>query len=220
MNRAISRATWAAAAALILAIPGRTGRAEEAKPVTVVNPPSVPVPVAVQGTTAVTGQVQVTNEPIVRLRNPTVTVGNVVAVKPIERVPIERFVGTASLEIGPSPDWLATKVVGNQVPAGKVLVIDQVSVSVDAAPKTVPRLEMEISDSSDLNSPVKARHFIALHDAGPVADDDHVFGATQSLKLYAFAGEYVRLLLWTQKSGTDGRCAASVWLSGYFLPAE
>ena len=93
--------------------------------VNVVNTPSNPVPVTLQGTSTVSGNVAITNTPNVNVVNaPTVNIGN--SLKPSQLVTLETTNGCPTGLPGTAFDQLegadATRH-GFSIPAGKVLVV-------------------------------------------------------------------------------------------------
>lgn len=124
--------------------------AETAKPgdVRVVNTPTEPVPVAVQGTPPVA----ITNMPTVHLDSNEVAVTNPVALAgPVEvrpAAPVEVFYRHVSLRFGPSSannclDCDIEPVL--DVPDGKIAVIEHVSVWVGASTQAAPAIELGTS---------------------------------------------------------------------------
>jgi len=92
--------------------------------VNVVNTPSNPVPVSLQGTGTVSGNVAITNTPNVKVVNtPTVNIGN--SLRPSQLVTVETF-GNCPGGLGIAFDQLegadGTRQ-GFSIPAGKVLVV-------------------------------------------------------------------------------------------------
>jgi len=208
---------------IALSSPAAIARAEDAKPVLVVNPQ---VPVTVQGTAQVAGQVtvtgtvEVTNEPIVRLRNPTVSVGNLVRVDPVERIPSDRLFRRGPLHVLANPFQGSDAFdVVNPVPAGKVFVVSFVSVQAWGAPQTDPAVAINVLDEA---GQVVEVHYVVLHHAGSAFEDQQTFFASQPLKLYALPGQKVVAELTVSRAGSAGdrRADAAINVSGYFLPAE
>jgi hypothetical protein len=128
-NRLILGTVAAAFAASIL-VPAAAGPVAAGPEVVVVNTTSQPVPVAVQGTAAVTGSVSILGTPTVAVGNvPTVVVGNSVS-QPLPMRDVDLDVRRA-IQIEGEVELAANDQIASapiySVPAGKRLVIEFVT---------------------------------------------------------------------------------------------
>lgn len=177
--------------------------------VNVVNTTSNPVPTQAVGTTAVSGNVSVVNQPTVKIGN---TVAAPVAVRDVDnpaRHPFQFFATFAKTG--------GNLIVDNQiaVPSGKRLVIETVTLQafVPAGQKLLAQLNM-------VGGGTFAQHNIVLTPQGGFDFDllDY-FAATETVRLYADSGSAVPLHV--TRSSSDGNLwGGSYTVSGYLIDAQ
>lgn len=189
--------------------------------VRVINTTTEPVPTVAQGTTAIAGNVSITNMPTVRAQQfgswnvditntPTVQVGNT-ATNPIQvrdvdnpaRQPFQKAF-TVTLPAG-----TAFGTESFQVPAGKRLVIEYVSTIEDSS--TINLLELRIFTQLAASGVVHS--FVATRVERGIYDP--IFFISQQTRLYADPGTYVTVGFITPESNAENEIFLT--LSGYFV---
>jgi hypothetical protein len=157
------------------------------KNVLIVNTPTQAIPVAIQGTTNVTGNVNIENSPTVNAHQngewnvgfrgtPTVQVGNApgnpVLTRDIDRPTAQPFQQNIFFNFGGGSP-LPTEFIS--VPDGKVFVIEYISL---IAQTTSPEDKLQFSF-------VALNGTEALYGIPAVRDDSNIYVSSQSVRIYA-----------------------------------
>jgi len=185
--------------------------------VQVVNTPAQPVPTAAQGTTAIQGEVSVTNFPATTSVNvtnsPTVIVGNdTAAAVPVRDVESARkqpfaFLGS-SVWIADAPN---TQMFFN-VPAGKRLVIEQVAVKAQVNGTAGQKVRVEVTTEV---GGTFAMYYMAGTDAG-IAGLYEVFVASSQMRMYADPETHASVLVARSDTSAEAHVAV-ISVSGYLV---
>ncbi len=175
--------------------------AQRSTPVTVVNPPTSPLPVSPQGTVAVQGDVVVTNAPDVNVQSlppvaldgtPTVVIGNGFG----EEIPVRDAGGPAlqpwhaTVNIDLASDQASDRVifpnVGLGVPAGKRLVIETVTAQAIVPRDQTPFVTLTLAvEGLGVNGFMQAFPVVELTRMGAFDGVRDRWVATHAVRLYA-----------------------------------
>lgn len=175
--------------------------------VVVVNPVTAPVPVAVQGTMAVAGEVAITNAP-------TVTVGNEVAVRVTGVPAIVPYWVDRHLTLSDT----ATSIEGplDEAPAGRRTVLEYVSFYCTTRPGDVMLgVGLVVEGITTDGTPNQMSFRFPLQQAAADHGGLTRWHASQSIRLYANPGE-VRYI--AVRTGGGDFWACDVAVSGHTVP--
>jgi hypothetical protein len=191
--------------------------------VLVVNPTSLPVPTAAQGTTTIAGSVSVANTPAVTFA-PGASVGidpasNTVQLANTTANPVPVFnlndasqpfqVGAGITQSGTNVSLIDIATV----PAGHRLVIEFIS-TIGQVP---PGQHVELMEIITVTDPFGgATHELLVNAQPPAVSGDFLFRASQQVKLYANAGSQVKALF--RRSTSAGNATFGVTISGFLVP--
>ena len=202
----------------------------QTKPVEVVNTAAKPVPTAAQGTTNVAGTVNVGNEPSVNVANtpnvnvantPSVTVGNDAAtpvpVRDVDNPGRKPLCKHEAVAFGVS-DTLESTGVMFTVPAGKLLVIEYVSVhAFMPAGQKIRGFIYAVDSPPGGDDPLNPNYALVFSPQGgpfqPGSTDLFVVG--QPMRLYAEAGKQIQALF--ARSDDSGTGVLAVDFCGYLV---
>ena len=166
--------------------------------VIVINPAAMPVPTAAQGTTTISGNVNVTNTMAAPV--PVFSLGEAIR-------PFHAFANSTQSGTNVSTVDVAT------VPAGHRLVIEFVSM-VGQVPPTQHVEILQVTTSTD---PVGGVSHQLLVNAQPAAViGDAIFRASQEVRLYANPGTTVRALF--RRNSSVGDATFGITISGRLVP--
>jgi hypothetical protein len=234
--------------AFVLTMPstGASAPPAPAANVNVVNTPTNPVPTAAQGTTAVTGSVDISGTPTVSLAagttvgiSGTPTVGLAsnarVAINSAATVPVfVRSVDDAVRELFHMQTnmTLADGDIGTtaffHVPDGKRLIIEHVSASgiIPAGQKLQLNLSTLVNNSHQLGGSVQVTHFLVPQKLG-VGDPTsiggsgasiEIFNVSQPTRIYADADPANTSIVFSAGRGVStGTGSVSISISGYYV---
>ena len=190
------------AVALLLAIPLTSNAVPSDKDVRVINTTAEPVPTAAQGTTTISGNVAVTNTPTVNLA-------------PGASISVSNFNdGQQPFQAAANGTQNGTNVstinVAN-VPAGKRLVIEFISVSAQVPPGQ----HLELAHVLTNHGSGGVFHDLLIHPQPNAVIGDAIFRAVHDLRLYANGGTQVQLVV--RRNSSIGLATFGVSISGYLV---
>ena len=189
------------AVALLLAIPLTSNAVPSDKDVRVINTTAEPVPTAAQGTTTISGNVAVTNTPTVNLGGGSISINNFNdGQQPFQAAANGTQNGTN----------VSTISVAN-VPAGKRLVIEFISVSAQVPPGQ----HLELAQVLTNHGSGGVFHDLLIHEQPDAVIGDALFRAVHDLRLYANGGTQIQLLV--RRSSGVGLATFGVSISGYLV---
>ena len=189
------------AVALLLAIPLTSNAVPSDKDVRVINSTAEPVPTAAQGTTTISGNVAVTNTPTVNIGGGSISVNNFNdGRQPFQAAANGTQNGTNVSTLG----------VAN-VPAGKRLVIEFISVSAQVPPGQHLELAQVLTNQGSGG----IFHDLLIHEQPDAVIGDALFRAVHDLRLYANGGTQVQLVV--RRSSGLGLATFGVSISGYLV---
>jgi hypothetical protein len=176
-----------------------------------VNVENTPLPVTVENAVSVTGSVTVQNPTTsVTIQNtPNVNVANIPSVKSADNPAFQPYIKSGSHfnQAGISDS------IAFDVPAGKRLVIELITVSLD-----LPAGQNQSSDQLLLNEGLaqQVTHELTPTAIGDVGSGDVGFSTTQSLRAYAEAGNGT-VKIHVGRNTNAGTFSFSVSVSGYLV---
>jgi len=218
--------------AFVLTMPSTGGSAPPPPTanVNVVNTPTNPVPTAAQGTTAVTGSVDISGTPTVGLASNARVAINSTATVPV----FVRSVDDAVRELFHMQTnmTLADGDIGTtaffHVPDGKRLIIEHVSASgiIPAGQKLQLNLSTLVNNSHQLGGSVQVTHFLVPQKLG-VGDPTsiggsgasiEIFNVSQPTRIYADADPANTSIVFSAGRGVStGTGSVSISISGYYV---